>query len=51
MWATADLNAEPDDDLFAARALEVFGMDLYNPPSAFSRSPLDEPKLLRVEVR
>ncbi len=32
------LNAEADEDRFVARALEVFGMDLYNPPSAFSRS-------------
>ena len=33
-----ELNAEPDEERFAARALEVFGMDLYNPPAAFSRS-------------
>ena len=33
-----ELNAEPDEERFVARALEAFGMDLYNPPSAFSRS-------------
>ena len=33
-----ELNAEPDEEQFVARALEVFGMDLFNPPSAFSRS-------------
>lgn len=33
-----DLNAEPDEERFVARAIEVFGVDLYNSPSAFSRS-------------
>ena len=33
-----ELYAEPDEERFVARALEVFGVDLYNPPSAFSRS-------------
>ena len=33
-----ELNAEPDEERFVARALEVFGVDLYNPPSAFGRA-------------
>ena len=32
-----ELNAEPDEDRFVAKALEIFGADLYNPPSMFSR--------------
>lgn len=32
-----DLQAEPDEERFVARAREVFGMDLYNPPSARAR--------------
>jgi len=30
--------AEPDEERFVARALEIFGIDLYNPPSARSRT-------------
>ncbi|MEO8129714.1 MAG: SDR family NAD(P)-dependent oxidoreductase, partial [Bryobacteraceae bacterium] len=35
--AWIELNAEPDEDRFVAKALEAFGADLYNPPSMFSR--------------
>ena len=33
-----DLLSEPDDERFVARAAEVFGADLYNPPSLHHRS-------------
>jgi hypothetical protein len=32
-----DLQAEPDDERFLARAREAFGLDLYQPPSARAR--------------
>lgn len=32
-----ELQTEPDDDRFIARAREVFGIDLFNPPSARAR--------------
>jgi hypothetical protein len=36
--AWIDLQTEPDDDRFVARACEIFGIDLYNPPSARARA-------------
>jgi NAD(P)-dependent dehydrogenase (short-subunit alcohol dehydrogenase family) len=32
------LQTEPDEDRFVARAREIFGIDLYNPPSARART-------------
>jgi hypothetical protein len=33
-----ELLTEPDEQRFAARAAEVFGADLYTPPSLYQRS-------------
>ncbi|SPF32759.1 hypothetical protein SBA4_1210018 [Candidatus Sulfopaludibacter sp. SbA4] len=33
----AEWQSEPDDEKFLARAKEVFGADLYNPPSLNAR--------------
>ena len=32
-----DLQSEPDDAKFVARATEIFGVDIYNPPSLHAR--------------